>query len=88
MLIIRNCSGSISHLLPIAFRFRSCYIIINWIVDWRKRQVEIYTLDYDNNVPRYYLWKTIADDNKDELKIVGFPHIQILFDDLFDEIEP
>lgn len=59
-----------------------------WIVDWKKRQVEIYTLDYENDIPRYYLWKTITDDNKDELKIVGFPHIKIAFDDLFDEIEP
>lgn len=59
-----------------------------WIVDWRKRQVEIYTLDYEKNVPKYYLWKIITNANKEELKMVSFPHIQIAFDDLFDEIEP
>lgn len=58
-----------------------------WIVDWRKRQIEIYTLDYDeNSEPKYYLWKTITEKNKDELKLVHFPNIRISFDDLFDDI--
>ena len=55
-----------------------------WIVDWRKRQVEIYTLDYDDNgKPQYYLFDTITDENKDRLSIVHFPHIKIKFDELF-----
>lgn len=55
-----------------------------WIVDWRKRQVEIYVLDYDEEEkPRYYLFKTITEENKKELKIVHFPHINVEFDDLF-----
>ncbi len=59
-----------------------------WIVDWRTREVEIYTLDYDEqSQPKYYLFKTITEANKDELKIVHFPHIQITFEELFDEIE-
>ena len=53
-----------------------------------KRQIEIYELDYENGIPRYYLWSTITESNKQELKILGFPHIRIDFDDLFDEIEP
>lgn len=58
-----------------------------WIVDWRKRQIEIYTLDYDeNSEPKYYLWKTITEKNKDELKLIHFPNIKISFDDLFDDI--
>ena len=36
-----------------------------WIVDWPKRQVEIYTLDYDENQePRYVLLKTIRSGRK------------------------
>lgn len=59
-----------------------------WIVDWRERKVEIYTLDYDENgIPDYYLWKMITETNKDELKIVHFPSVKITFDELFDEVE-
>ena len=36
-----------------------------WIVDWRERKVEIYTLDYDKEIPKYYLWKTNTRSNKD-----------------------
>lgn len=58
-----------------------------WIVDWRKRQIEIYVLDYENNVSKYYLWNTVTSANKDELKIVHFQNVRIKFDDLFDGID-
>ena len=58
-----------------------------WIVDIRIKQVEIYELDYDNGVPKYYLWKTITENNKDELIILHFSGIKITFDELFEEIE-
>lgn len=59
-----------------------------WIVDWRKKQVEIYNLDYDEKQePQYYLWKTVTEKNKDELKIVHFPNIKISFDELFAEVD-
>ncbi len=59
-----------------------------WIVDWKKKQVEIYNLDYDENgQPQYYLWKTITENNKDELKIVHFPNLKITFDKLFAEVD-
>lgn len=55
-----------------------------WIVNWKKKQVEIYDLDYDeNDKPKYNLWNTISENNKDELKIIHFPHIKIDFDELF-----
>ena len=58
-----------------------------WIVDWRKRQVEIYNLDYDGDgQPRYYLWETITEKNKEDLKIVHFPNLKITFDELFEGI--
>ena len=57
-----------------------------WIVDWEKKQVEIYQLDYENGTPRYYLWKAITEANKEELKILHFPNVKITFDELFDEI--
>ena len=44
------------------------------VVDWRTKTIEIYELDYDeNDIPKYYLWKTISEENKDELRLVHFP---------------
>lgn len=55
-----------------------------WIVDWRKRQVEIYILDYDENeTPKYYLHNTITEQNKEELRIIHFPNVKVNFDELF-----
>lgn len=58
-----------------------------WIVDWRERKVEIYTLDYDKEIPKYYLWKTITESNKNELKMLHFPNVKITFDELFEEVD-
>ena len=58
-----------------------------WIVDWRTKTVEIYELDYENDIPKYYLWKTITETNKNELRIVHFPNIKITFNELFDGID-
>ena len=59
-----------------------------WIVDWQKRKVEIYNLDYDENKEaQYYLWQIITEKNKNELKIVHFPNLQITFDELLEDID-
>ena len=58
-----------------------------WIVDWRKKKIEIYELDYENDIPKYFLWKVITQDNKKELQIIHFPNVKITFDELFEEIE-
>ena len=58
-----------------------------WIVDWRERKVEIYTLDYDKEIPKYYLWKTITRSNKDAVKMIHFPNVKITFDELFEELD-
>ena len=56
-----------------------------WIVDWRKKQIEIYLFDGKPDGSLYsYLYKTITKDNKDELQIVMFPNLKITFDELFD----
>ena len=56
-----------------------------WIVDWKGKKVEIYTLDYDEaGEPQYYLFETVTEENKDKLKIVHFPSVKISFDELFD----
>lgn len=57
-----------------------------WIVDWEQKRVEIYRLDYENGVPRYYLWKVVREENKDELKIIHFPNVKITFEELFEEV--
>lgn len=57
-----------------------------WIVDWRKKQVEIYLLSPNENAvdeAEYLLYKTITSKNKEELEIVMFPNVNIAFDDLF-----
>lgn len=56
-----------------------------WIVDWRKKQVEIYLFDFDENDMVYpYLYKIVTRENAEELGIVMFPNLQITFDELFD----
>lgn len=56
-----------------------------WIVDWKKKRIEIYCLDYnENQEPQYGLFKTITIENKEELEIIHFPNIKISFDELFD----
>lgn len=56
-----------------------------WIVDWRKKQVEIYLFDFDKNDNVYpYLYKTVTEENKEELGLVMFPNLKITFDELFD----
>ena len=58
-----------------------------WIVDWRKKTVEIYELDYDGEIPKYFLRKTITEEKKDELHLLHFPNIKITFDELLEEID-
>lgn len=55
-----------------------------WIVDWRKKQVEIYLNDgKEDGTTYFYLYKTITEINKEELHIVMFPNIKISFEELF-----
>ena len=64
--------------------YRKMEIDEYWIVDWEKRQVEIYNLDYDEQgSPQYHLFRTVTKSNKEELEIVHFPNIKIDFDEMF-----
>ena len=61
-----------------------------WIVDWRKKQVEIYVLSPDENSiddAEYRLIATVTEQNKEELKIHMFPNIRITFAQLFDGVD-
>lgn len=61
-----------------------------WLVDWRKKQVEIYILSPDENSiddAEYKLVSTITESNKDDLRIYMFPNVDIKFDQLFDCID-
>ncbi len=59
-----------------------------WIVDWRKKQVEIYNLDYnEHGQPQYYLWKIVTQEQKEELDFANFPNLNITFDELFAEVD-
>ena len=52
-----------------------------------KRTIEIYDLDYENGEPKYYLIDTVTNENKDDLHLLHFPHIQIDLEQLFDGVE-
>ena len=55
-----------------------------WIVDWRKKQVEIYMFDWKEDGTSYaYLFKKVTEKNKEELQLVMFPNLKITFDELF-----
>lgn len=61
-----------------------------WLVDWRKKQVEIYVLSPDENSlddAEYQLTSTVTEQNKEDLKIYIFPNITISFDQLFDGVD-
>ncbi len=56
-----------------------------WLVDWRKKQVEIYMFDFKEDGTAYsYLYKAVTEENKEDLQIVMFPNFKIGFDELFD----
>lgn len=67
--------------------YRSEEIPEYWIIDWKKREIELYDLDYDGDIPKYYLVETVTDNNKEGLRLIHFPHIKIDFDMIFDGIE-
>lgn len=61
-----------------------------WIVDWRKKQVEIYLLSPDENSidnAEYRLISTVTEENKNDLKIYMFPNAKIDFEQLFDGVD-
>lgn len=61
-----------------------------WIVDWRKKQVEIYLLSPDENSidnAEYRLISTVTEENKNDLKIYMFPNAKINFEQLFDGVD-
>ena len=56
-----------------------------WIVDWRRKQVEIYLNDgREDGTTYFYQYKIITEENKDELQLVMFPGVKTDFDELFD----
>ena len=56
-----------------------------WIVDWRKKKVEIYMFDGREDGTTYsHLYATITESNKEELRLVMFPNFRITFEELFD----
>jgi Uma2 family endonuclease len=58
-----------------------------WIIDPKKRVIEVYDLDYVDDKPQYFLVDTITEESKDGLHLIHFPHIKIDFDTLFLGIE-
>ena len=55
-----------------------------WLADWRKRQVEIYLNDgREDGTTYFYLYKTVREENKEDLQLGMFPHLKTDFDTLF-----
>lgn len=70
--------------------YQSVEVAEYWIVDWRKKQVEIYVLSPDETSldhAEYKLISTITEENKEELKIHIFPNIKITYEQLFDCVD-
>lgn len=58
-----------------------------WLVNWQKKQIEIYILSPTENTldeMEYKLVNIITEKNKNELELVTFPNVEIAFDELFD----
>ena len=57
-----------------------------WLLDWRKRKIEIYVCDDDGSgqATKPFLYQTVTDENKEELKIVNFPITKVDFDEVMD----
>lgn len=65
--------------------YRKAGVSEYWIVDWKKKKVEIYLFDGKEDGSVYgYLYNTITEQNKEELQIVMFPNLKITFDELFE----
>lgn len=61
-----------------------------WLVDWRKKQVEIYVLvpdESDIDHADYQLMATVTAENPEDLKLHMFPNVKITFEQLFDGID-
>lgn len=61
-----------------------------WLVDWRRKQVEIYVLMPDENSiddAEYKLMAKVTEQNREELKVYMFPNVNIEFEQLFDGID-
>ena len=55
-----------------------------WLVDWVTKTVEIYLFDDDGSGgTKPYLQNVITEKNKEQLKIIMFPNLNITFDELF-----
>ena len=61
-----------------------------WLVDWRKKQVEIYVLCPDEtsvDEAEYKQMVTITEANNEELKLYMIPKAKISFEQLYDGID-
>lgn len=61
-----------------------------WLVDWRRKQVEIYILVPNENAiddAEYKLISIITEQNRQDLVLQMFPHISIDFEQLFDGVD-
>lgn len=60
-----------------------------WIVDWRKKQVEIFVLSPDEDSideAEYKQMVTVTEANKEDLKLYLFPNVQLTYEELFDGV--
>lgn len=70
--------------------YRMVEVAEYWLVDWRKKQVEIYVLVPDETTVdkmTYQLKNVITEENKEQLALYMFPNVCIEYEQLFDGIE-
>ncbi len=61
-----------------------------WLVNWRKKEVEIYVLSPDEtsiDEADYRLVSVVTQQNEEELKLHMFPNVKLTFAQLFDGVD-
>lgn len=61
-----------------------------WLVNWRKKEVEIYVLSPDEtsmDEAEYKLMSVVTEQNKEALKLHMFPNVKLTFAQLFDGVD-
>lgn len=65
--------------------YRKVGVSEQWLVDWRKKQIEIYLNDgKEDGTTYFYLYRVVTEENKKDLQLIMFPNLKIDFDELFD----
>lgn len=55
-----------------------------WLIDWKKKKVELYLNDEETGEPQFYKIDEVTESNKQDLWVRTMPRIKLNFDEVFD----